>query len=260
MRGLRSLAALAAAGVVMVSMAADGAPPAAGGYLAGHEPATVAVIPPAPTPGDARDMADRAIFKETRKLEGSPRWALAQNDVILTLPAVLGDFSCAAGVKLNEDSASSLVVILRRLYPDLDAAYNTPKNLYRRPRPYMRDEGHICVPRSKGLDESYDYPSGHAVFAWTYGLILAELLPDRAGPILARARAFGESRAVCGVHSANAVGEARTVASTLVAALNGAPAFRSDLDVARRQLAALPPTPPDAACAAEAELTARTPW
>ena len=33
-----------------------------------------------------------------------------------------------------------------------------------------------------------------------WGLVLAELAPDRATPILSRARAIGESRVVCGVH------------------------------------------------------------
>jgi acid phosphatase (class A) len=32
------------------------------------------------------------------------------------------------------------------------------------------------------------------------GLILAELAPERATPILNRGRAYGESRVVCGVH------------------------------------------------------------
>lgn len=234
--------------------------PLSAGYLAGHEPDTIAVVPQAPAPGSARDVEDRAIFKATRALQGSPRWALAQNDVDLRMPSVLNDFSCAAGLALNEKDAPALAAILRKLYPDLQSAYGGPKNLYRRPRPYLRDAGPICTPRSKALDESFDYPSGHATFAWTYGLILAELLPDRAGPILQRARAFGESRAVCGVHSASAVTEARTAAATLFAALQASPAFQEDLRSARAQLAAIREEPEPSACRAEQALTARTPW
>jgi acid phosphatase (class A) len=234
--------------------------PPAHGYLAGHEPDTVAVVPQAPAPGSARDLEDRAIFKATRALEGAPRWALAQNDVDLRIPAVLSDFSCAAGVALTEQDAPALVSILKRLYPDLQAAYSAPKDLYRRPRPYMRDDGPICTPRSKALDESFDYPSGHATFAWTYGLILAELIPERAGPILQRARAFGESRAVCGVHSASAVTEARTAGSALVAALHASPQFEGDLKTARAELATIRQAPAAGFCSAEQALTARTPW
>jgi acid phosphatase (class A) len=250
--------------IALMASVAGGQPPApATGYLGGREPDTVAVIPPAPAPGSPRDAADREIFKATRSLEGTPRWALAQNDVVLTIPAILKDFSCAAGVSLDEQNASKLVAILRHMTPDLVAAYSAPKDLYKRPRPYMRDAGPICTPRSDALDRSFDYPSGHATFAWAYGMILSEVIPDRAGPILQRARAFGESRAVCGVHSASAVSEARTAAAALVAALDGSQAFRTDLETARAQISeakskAPPPSAP--ACQAEAALTSRTPW
>ena len=42
-------------------------------------------------------------------------------------------------------------------------------------------------------------------WGWTVGLIMAEVAPDRATEILARARAFGEGRLVCGVHTLSAL-------------------------------------------------------
>jgi acid phosphatase (class A) len=237
--------------------------PAPGGYLAGREPDTRLVVPQAPAVGSVRDKADRDIFLATRALKGTPRWALARNDVKLDLPSVLKDFSCAADVALTPDDPPTLARLLKKLGPDLASAYGQPKDLYMRPRPYLRDKGDICVVDSPALAHSYDYPSGHATFAWTWGLILAELMPDRAGPILARARAFGESRAVCGVHSASAVTEARTAGGTLFAALQSDAGFQADLVKARTELAALRASPAaskPAACAAEAALIAKTPW
>ena len=236
-----------------------------GGYLAGHEPDTVAVVPQVPTPGSVRDQADRDIFKATRALEGSPRWALAQNDAKIDLPAVLKDFSCAAGVSLTPQDAPALIKVLTGMVPDVAPAYSRPKDLYKRPRPYLRDKGDICLPDTPDLHQSFDYPSGHATFAWTWGLILADLMPDRAGAILARARSIGESRVVCGVHSASAITEGRTAGSTLFAALQSDPLFQTDMAKARDELAALrasPAAPPPGsdACAAEAALIAKTPW
>ena len=49
-------------------------------------------------------------------------------------------------------------------------------------------------------------------------MILAELEPDRASDILVRARAYGESRVVCGVHNASAVEGGRIIAAAMVAA------------------------------------------
>ena len=256
---------LAAAGVaILFSLAfSAGAQTSGGGYLAGHEPDAVLVIPQAPAAGSARDKADRAIFKATRALKDTPRWTLAQNDVKLSTPDFYRDFSCAVGVILTEASLPALTAILDKTDPDIEAAYSPAKARYRRKRPYLRDQGPICVPRSGALDKSYDYPSGHASFAWATGLIIAETAPDRAGPILQRARAFGESRAVCGVHSASAVEEARTAASTVVAALDADAAFQADIVKARAEMTALRASPGAArprACEAEQALTAATPW
>jgi acid phosphatase (class A) len=256
--------ALLALGVLSLSGAgAAGAWAPTGGYLSGHEPDTIAVVPQAPTPGSVRDQADRDIFKATRALEGTPRWSLAQNDAKVDLPSVLTDFSCAAGVSLTSEDAPALTKVLTRIVPDVAPAYGRPKDLYKRPRPYLRDKGDICLPDTPDLHQSYDYPSGHGTFAWTWGLILADLLPDRSGAILARARSIGESRVVCGVHSASAITEARTAGSTLFTALQSDPAFQADMAKARTELAALSGSPTAAkpqACAAEAALIAKTPW
>jgi acid phosphatase (class A) len=175
---------------------------------------------------------------------------------------MLRDFSCAAGADLNETSAPRLTAMLRKLGPDILAAVSRPKALYQRKRPYLIDEGEICVARSADLTRNPDYPSGHATWGWTIGLLLAELAPDRATPILSRARAFGESRVVCGVHNASAVEAGQMNAAALVAALHGEAAFRADLDGARAEMTALRggPEPEPRACALEAALTAHRPW
>ncbi|HWA60770.1 MAG TPA: phosphatase PAP2 family protein, partial [Caulobacteraceae bacterium] len=213
-------------------------------------------------PGSPRAEADRRIFRATRQLEGSPRWTLAQNDNVEAVPAMLEDFSCAAGKPLSKADAPKLTALLLRTRFDVIEAVNKPKNHYRRQRPFLIDRGDICIPRTPALALSPDYPSGHSTWGWTVGLILAELDPAHASDILVRARAFGESRVVCGVHNASAIEAARTNASVLVAALHGDPAFRADLDGARAEVAGLAAASgTDAsACAAEAALTAKTPW
>ncbi len=261
MRGMTAWAA----GVALTALiaAADGGAAEETGYLAGHEPDTIAVVPQAPTPGSARDNADRAIFKATRGLKGSPRWKLATHDANIAISDLLNDFSCAVGLSLTETNAPAMAAVMRKSSPDLIEAYSAPKELYKRQRPYLRDDGPICEERSDVLDESYDYPSGHATFGWAMGMMIAEAAPDRTAAILARARAYGESRAVCGVHSASAVDGARAAATTVVTALDGTAAFRSDIAAAREQIAALRASSGanrPSGCEAEAALIAKTPW
>ena len=256
---MRSNLALAA----LLSCLASAAGAETAGYLAGREPNELAVIPQAPAPGSARDEADRAIFRATRALKNTARWALAQNDVKLSTPDFFRDFSCAVGVSLRQDRLPTLAAILEKSDPDMDLAVDPAKQRFKRPRPYLRDEGPTCEPRSEQMSKTYDYPSGHAAYGWATGLIIAQLAPDRTGPILQRARAYGESRAVCGVHSASAVEASRTAASALLAALNADAAFRVDVAKAHREMAALRASPGAAkpeACTAEQALTAATPW
>jgi acid phosphatase (class A) len=251
---------LAAAAYALLAAAAPAAPHA--GYLAPDAaPDTIRILPPAPAAGSSRDEADRAVYRQTRAMKDSPRWAAAHADI--DQKAILQDMACAVGADLTPAAAPRLNALLQRLGPDVSRAVNRPKDHYGRKRPYLADDGPICDARTDALAASPDYPSGHATWGWTVGLILAELAPDRATDILVRARAYGESRIVCGVHTLSAVEAGRTNASALVATLHGSPDFRADLEAARREVAAARragPAPGAAACAAQAQLVEPSPY
>jgi acid phosphatase (class A) len=235
--------------------------PSFSGYLGEAAPNTYGILPPAPTPGDARDRTDRAVFKASRRYEADPRWAQAQNDA--NSAGIVKDLACALGVELTPQNAPKTLAMIAKVGPDASRITNRPKDIYKRPRPYLRDAGAICVPKTPDLAKSPDYPSGHNTWSWAVGLIFAELAPDRAVPILARARAFGENRLVCGVHSLSAVEAGRDNGAILVAALHSSAQFRADLDAARTELdqARVHGPQPDAAmCAREAALFAKSPF
>jgi acid phosphatase (class A) len=115
----------------------------------------------------------------------------------------------------------------------------------------------------RALAGNGDYPSGHAAGGWLEALILAELVPDRATEILARGRAFGESRAICGAHSLSAVQAGWLAGAAAAAVLHGSPEFRADLDAARAELTAgrtALPAPDSATCRAEADALKTPAW
>lgn len=231
------------------------------GYLKPGAFNILEVLPQAPQLGDARDTADRAIFKATRQAVGTPRWALATNDVKLTPTDMARNFSCAAGVALTPANAPHVVAFITRASIDTSRSSGIAKNFFKRDRPYLKDSGPTCQAPAE-LKGSYDYPSGHTTYGWTWATLLAEIEPDRASPILARGRAYGESRVVCGAHNQSAVDDGFLTASATIAAMANDPAFLADREAARAELAALrasPATPkPDAAaCSAEAALIAQ---
>lgn len=256
--------ALAAAGLA-IAQPAPAPRPLSMGYLTPQTwPDAAVILPPAPATKSRREAEDQAVYKATRALEGSPRWALAQNDVP-SLPAnMLADFSCAADVQLSPQTAPRLMAMLSRMGVDASRQVSSVKDVFKRQRPYLiAGKGKICTPKSDALAASPDYPSGHATWGWGVALVLAEVAPDRATSILTRGRAFGESRVVCGVHSVSAVDAGRTNGAALVATWHADPAFRADLEAVRAEIDALRKTgakPEAAACKVEAGLAAKTPW
>jgi acid phosphatase (class A) len=230
------------------------------GYLTPQTwPDAAKILPLPPTTGSAREAVDQGVFRATRALDGTPRWAMAQADVPTLPDALLKGFSCAVGVDLSAQTAPKLTMLLSRTAIDMGRQVSAVKEVFKRKRPYLIEPGKICVPPSVMLDNSPDYPSGHSTWGWSVGLILSELAPDRATPILNRGRAFGESRVVCGVHSPSAVEAGRTNGAALIATLHGQSAFRADLEAAREELAALraKATPMPASCAATLALDAQ---
>ena len=231
------------------------------GYLTGAAvPDLIQILPTAPEPASARDAADRAVFKATRSLQDSARWKLAQNDDNLSIASLLADFRCSAGVATTVENAPALAGLLARVASDASAATGPAKDAFHRKRPFLVDQGPTCITISAAFRNTFDYPSGHTTLGWAVGMILAEIDPPHASAILTRARAFGESRVVCGVHNASAVDAGRVAGTALVTALLSNDAFRADLEKARAEFQSLKAPVTGADCAAETSLISKSPY
>ena len=235
------------------------------GYLApGSTPDMIRVLPAPPIPGSKSQAEDDRAFHDTRKLEGSPRWTMAQNDNRGAPDDALKDFACALGVSLDKSTAPNLHALLGRIMADARPFIDPGKDHYARPRPFVRMKGNICVPKTDSLVKSGSYPSGHSTASWAWGLIFAELAPDRAIEILSRARAYSESRVVCGVHYPSDISAGRLNGSALFGALQASPEFRADMEKARAEIAAARAAngaqPDPAVCKVEADAESHRPW
>jgi acid phosphatase (class A) len=235
------------------------------GYVSENEfPDMTRIVPAAPSTGDARFTADMRIFHATRSLEGSPRWQIAQADDELSIPALMKAFRCALGVELTPGNAPLVTKLLTRANADSSRASNTLKAFYGHKRPFQVEDGPVCVtPAGRArLETIPDYPSGHTTAGWEAGLVLASLAPDAVARVLARARAFGESRIVCGVHNASAVEAGWLTASSVFAVQQTSQAFRTDADAARAELRELRRASTEDAgmCARETEILAGDPF
>ena len=255
MPSIRSAFVLAAP---LAFFAAAAQTPAPRGYLPPGAVDLIHVLPPAPVKGDIRYEADRQVFKAMKARIGGERWRRAAADVVYATPAMEQDFACATGLALTPAAFPATTRLIDNASADASRANNAAKDRWQRLRPFHIDKGETCEAK-KELGDSFDYPSGHATRGWTAGLVLADVLPGRAGPILARARAYGESRIACRVHNMSAVDAARLGATVTMATVRQSPGYLADLAAARAEVAAAQAGTPDpATCAAEAQALNRS--
>ncbi len=226
------------------------------GYLAPKElPNSLALIPPPPEPGSAAFALDVEVAENTFALRDTPRFVLAEADFELNVPSFVRVFSCALNTQITKDNAPYLYNLLSRSFTDIGLSTYAAKNHYRRTRPFQYNHQPLAAPEARAfLENDPSYPSGHSALGWGFALILTELAPDRENEILARGRAFGESRIVCNHHWFSDVVWGRFMGAATVARLHADPTFLADLEASKAEFAALRAkgVPPTGDCQAEA--------
>jgi acid phosphatase (class A) len=215
------------------------------GILAGYWewqelPNSLQFLPPPPSLGSAAQALDEEVNRRGLALRGTARWRLAAEDAYLKFPRAAGTFSCALGAPITERETPRVYILLRRTLADAGLSTYAAKDHYERTRPFVLNKEPTCTPdEEEVLKKDGSYPSGHSALGWAWSLILSEIAPDRADAILARGRAFGESRVVCNVHWHSDVVEGRFMGAAAVARLHADPAFRTDIEAARAEIAAV---------------------
>lgn len=208
------------------------------GYLApASVPDSLILLPLPPAPASGALLRDEEAAKAAVALRGSPRWEQATRDAELIPPASTGAMSCAAGFAIGEKETPAIQKILRRATADLGGSGSAAKRKYMRPRPFMVNGAPTCTPDWEAiLRKDGSYPSGHSAVGYGWGLILAEIVPDRATQLVARGRAYGDSRRVCNVHWLSDVEEGRVTATAVIARLHAEPAFQKDMKAAKAEV------------------------
>lgn len=231
--------------------------PATPPYFDGDTSDFFLIMPPAPSSGDARDESDRRIFRQTRALEGSPRWQMAADDAELGTAPMLRHFACSLGVEATPEQLPRTVALLQKATREAARSVGPAKEHYARKRPFLVDQGPTCVAAST-IGESFDYPSGHTSAGWAWALVLAQVDPEHAMPILKRGRAIGDSRVVCGMHNPSAVDSSRLLTGAAMTVISASPRYQADVVRARAELVALRERtgtkPQPERCALEAQL------
>lgn len=191
-----------------------------------------------PPKSDSSELAfDVERNKEMRLLKGSKRWDLAVSDSNLKFPHAAGTFSCALGFEITEKDYPNLYVLLRRSATDAGLSTFAAKKKYQRSRPFMVNKQATCDPSNEDhLRTSGSYPSGHSAIGWAWALILSELVPEKSNAILARGRAFAQSRAVCNVHWQSDIVNGSVLGAAAYSKLHSSALFLTTLERAKAEI------------------------
>jgi acid phosphatase (class A) len=221
------------------------------GYLKPEAwPDSLALLPKPPADRSSTLKRDQRLQARALAVQSTPRFAQAKTDADIFLPNASRTMGCAAGFDISAEATPAIDRILRRTMADFGSVTAKAKNFYKRPRPFMINNQPICTPDwDKVLRSDGSYPSGHAAIGYGWGLILAAIVPARKSQLIARGRAFAESRRFCNVHFQSDVEAGMAMATATFAKLKADSTFQNDLAAARTEAQAVK-TPPQN-CAAE---------
>src|SRR4051794_10802843 len=203
---------------------------AEGSYLTPGKTDGVGLLMPPPMEGSAEAAADLATVRNVFQGEGiaAKERALKYATLAFTL------FQPAIGPVFQPGKLPKTEALLQRVKMEIGASIDTPKNYWKRKRPYQVDEE-----LNYGKPEvSFSYPSGHSTRGTVYALVLAQVFPDKKEAILAIGREIGWDRIVIGKHYPTDVYAGRVLGQAIVRELLASSAFQHDLEEAKAEVAA----------------------
>lgn len=193
------------------------------------------LIPPPPPAGSAREAAELAelhFIQANRTPERLRQAQWDQDHQNWTL------YASTLGPRFDPAQLPATAKVLALVQQDNTAIVRFAKASFHRRRPWAVDPSlHGCALSPKD-DPSSSYPSGHADVGYALGVVLADLMPQRAQAILARANDYAFSRQVCEMHFPSDTAAAQALATAVTLAMLHSPAMQSNLNAARMELKA----------------------
>ena len=186
-------------------------------------------FPAPPAAGSKADLRDLAVLKDWQRKRTKEQCARANAGAHAGYDEFFGDIS-----PFPEPLPEAAAVIFQRVKTETDGVAADIKEMFKRPRPFLRDAAlDPCLGRVGGLA----YPSGHATISRLYALILADLVPSRKKEFFARADQAALDRVIGGVHHPSDIEAGKKLAEKLYKVYRKSPAFKADLKTLRALLA-----------------------
>jgi acid phosphatase (class A) len=147
-------------------------------------------------------------------------------------------FAATLGPAFDLTKLPETAKLLKLLENDQSVAANVAKRYFLRLRPWYFDADMKPCDYKPGANPKTSYPSGHATLGYSVGYLLANLIPEKAQVIEARARDYAYSRLVCGDHFASDVEASHVLGVVATVKLMEKPDVAPMIAAARKELKA----------------------
>ncbi len=199
------------------------------------------LLPPPPNDGSDAQVTDleawrRVVEDRTPERYAEARWDNEHED-ISAFASVLGPHfelsKLPATAKLIAEvdndqhiAASAAKVYFHRRFPVASAPLPGDYHIY-------SCDDDVKKPADRAFRS---YPSGHATMGYTFAVVLASLVPNKAQEILARASDYAYSRRVCGDHYRSDTEASHALGSALGMMFLNDPTLGPQIEAARKEL------------------------
>ena len=207
-------------------------PPATSKFLAPGDLDPALLLPPPPADGSQEARQEIAELHRIEVARTPERFAQARRDGEIEDVTAIAD---VLGPAFDLAKLPRTAALFADLRIEDNVAAKRAKAFFRRIRPWHADSTLNPCNKSEAIVGAY--PSGHATMGYAAAEVFANLMPDEAQRILARASDYADSRLICGAHYRRDIEAGHVLGTALVAALMTKPGFRNELEAARSELA-----------------------
>ena len=200
-------------------------------YISPSEIDLVHILAPPPPPDSPAGKADLQAVLAAVNARTDASIKQAQDDDQRTVFR----FADVMGPNFKTENLPLATKLFQHVYEDGRAATLAAKNFFKRTRPFVVDpEIKIIVVELP----DFSYPSSHSTFGNEAGILLAEIVPENAAAIFARAAEYAHNRVVAGVHFPTDVEAGRIAASVIDNTLLHNSRFEADFAQAKTEVRA----------------------
>ena len=242
---LLAMTAIAGLAIAGSAFAAD-APAAAAPAAAPRAPKTLHVLtadqldpakllPPPAKDGSDQQKAELAEVQRLYKTRTPERRAQAEWDDKHETTEL---FFATLGPKFDLAKLPKTAAMLKVVENEQSVAANIAKRYFLRNRPWAIDPSLVACDYKPNAAPLTSYPSGHATLSYSVGFILADLMPEKAQAILARANEYAYSREVCAAHYPTDIEASHVFATELALMMLHNPGFAAQVEASRAELRA----------------------